>query len=227
MNEPKLTIIIGANGAGKTTWTRKHRDELPQRFYNADPIADGLGSADDPALQREARRFIDDQIERDLAQRRADAEPGGAHAHVGPRPGGPACEDRTALPDPRDRPRPALENSVGGTTPPGRVLEVDEERPVGVTHHRDLQVQGRRRRAHARQDRSPLERPRPAQTRTEGAHEREGAGWTHPGPDPGRERHERDRHRPRPTPRHAVRHRIKAQCTRSRHGEATTAGGSP
>ena len=70
MNEPKLPIIIGANGAGKTTWTRKHRDELPQRFYNADSIAEGLGSANDPALQREARRLVDEQIERDLAQRR-------------------------------------------------------------------------------------------------------------------------------------------------------------
>ena len=70
MNEPKLTIVVGANGAGKTTWTREHRKELPERFYNADSIADGLGSANDPSLQREARRLVDEQIERDLAQRR-------------------------------------------------------------------------------------------------------------------------------------------------------------
>ena len=38
---PKLTIVIGGNGAGKTTWCRRHRDRLPGQFYNADSIAEG------------------------------------------------------------------------------------------------------------------------------------------------------------------------------------------
>ena len=41
---PQLTIVIGANGAGKSTWCRRHRDRLPEHFYNADSIAEDLGN---------------------------------------------------------------------------------------------------------------------------------------------------------------------------------------
>ena len=68
MSEPRLTVVIGANGAGKTTWARKHRETLPKPFYNADSIAEGLGDANDAALQRAARKFVDDQIQRDLSE---------------------------------------------------------------------------------------------------------------------------------------------------------------
>ena len=68
--QPNLTIIIGANGAGKTTWSRRHRDSLPRRFYNADSIADGLGIADAPTRQREARTFVAARVEDDIANRR-------------------------------------------------------------------------------------------------------------------------------------------------------------
>ena len=68
MSEPRLTVVIGANGAGKTTWARKHRETLPKPFYNADSIAEGLGDANDAALQRVARKLVDDQIQRDLSE---------------------------------------------------------------------------------------------------------------------------------------------------------------
>ena len=45
MKRPKLVVVIGANGAGKTTWGGHHRERLPLRFYNADVIAAGLGDA--------------------------------------------------------------------------------------------------------------------------------------------------------------------------------------
>ena len=38
VRELRLTVVIGANGAGKTTWTRKHREMLSKPFYNADSI---------------------------------------------------------------------------------------------------------------------------------------------------------------------------------------------
>ena len=60
---PTLTIVIGANGAGKSTWRHHHRERLPGAFYDADSIADGLGSFDDPAHQREARALVDQRIE--------------------------------------------------------------------------------------------------------------------------------------------------------------------
>ena len=68
MSEPRLTVVIGANGAGKTTWARKHRPTLPKPFYNADSIAEGLGDANDAALQRAARNLVDERIERDLGE---------------------------------------------------------------------------------------------------------------------------------------------------------------
>ena len=33
---PKMTIVIGGNGAGKTTWCRQYPHELPTAFYNPD-----------------------------------------------------------------------------------------------------------------------------------------------------------------------------------------------
>ena len=67
---PKLTIVIGANGAGKSTWCDQHRARrLPADFYNADSIAQGLGSWNSPRKQRTAREVVDHNIERHLAER--------------------------------------------------------------------------------------------------------------------------------------------------------------
>lgn len=68
MPAPRFVIVIGANGAGKSTWCRSHRGELPASFYDADSIAQGLGSYDDPALQIEARALVDAAIDRHLEQ---------------------------------------------------------------------------------------------------------------------------------------------------------------
>ena len=52
---PKLTIVIGANGAGKSTWCDRNRKErLPTDFYNADSIAKGLGDWNSPRKQQGA-----------------------------------------------------------------------------------------------------------------------------------------------------------------------------
>ena len=59
---PKLTIVIGGNGAGKTTWCRRHRDRLPGQFYNADSIAEGIGDWNSPRAQAQARRLVDNRI---------------------------------------------------------------------------------------------------------------------------------------------------------------------
>ena len=69
--KPELTVVIGAHGAGKTTWTRKGQRILPKPFYNADSIAEGLGDANDRGLQRQAREIVDNAIDVDLAQRRS------------------------------------------------------------------------------------------------------------------------------------------------------------
>ena len=62
----ELLVIVGANGAGKTTWSRAHKAWLPRPFYNVDVIAEGLGDADDEQIQREARALVDVRIETHL-----------------------------------------------------------------------------------------------------------------------------------------------------------------
>lgn len=66
---PELTILIGANGAGKTIWARGHRDRLPGRFYNPDSVADGIGDWNDRRTQREAGEFVARRIRTHLANR--------------------------------------------------------------------------------------------------------------------------------------------------------------
>ena len=62
MTHARLAVVIGANGAGKTTWVRRHRDRLPPTFYNADSIAEGLGDANSPEQQARARELVDREI---------------------------------------------------------------------------------------------------------------------------------------------------------------------
>ena len=67
---PKLTIVIGANGAGKSTWCNQHRARrLPAHFYNADSIAQGLGDWNSPSKQRAAREVVDGNIEKHLTEK--------------------------------------------------------------------------------------------------------------------------------------------------------------
>ena len=68
MSARRFVVVTGANGAGKSTWCRAHPEELPSNFYDADSIAQGLGSYDDPTLQFEARTRVDAAIGRHLEQ---------------------------------------------------------------------------------------------------------------------------------------------------------------
>ena len=67
---PKLTIVIGGNGAGKSTWCSRHKERLPVPFYNADSIANGLGDWNNPKLQQQAREYVDAEIEKQLKEKR-------------------------------------------------------------------------------------------------------------------------------------------------------------
>ena len=66
MTRPGLTVVIGANGAGKTTWGRHHRTPLPLEFYNADVIAAGLGDANRAELPMRARALVGAQAAKRL-----------------------------------------------------------------------------------------------------------------------------------------------------------------
>ncbi len=63
---PTLFLVIGANGAGKTTWCNPNRSRLPSHFYNADSIAQDLGDYNNPSFQMDARRIVDKRIDSHL-----------------------------------------------------------------------------------------------------------------------------------------------------------------
>ena len=66
-HRPKLTIVIGTNGAGKSTWCSKHEDELPTAFYDADSIANSLGDWNDRHNQNQAARHVNRALRDHLA----------------------------------------------------------------------------------------------------------------------------------------------------------------
>ena len=70
---PRFTLVFGANGAGKTTWCRRHRHFLPERALNADSIAEGLGSYDSRANQIRAGKIVNQEIARCLKDRESFA----------------------------------------------------------------------------------------------------------------------------------------------------------
>ena len=68
---PTLTVLMGANGAGKSTWRREYGESLPEHFYDADAIAQGLGGHDNPDHQRAARTIVDRFIDVRIARQEA------------------------------------------------------------------------------------------------------------------------------------------------------------
>ena len=61
--------MLGANGAGKSTWVRAHRDELPVPFFDADAIAQSMGDYNDSVAQRTARAMVDAGVARSIERR--------------------------------------------------------------------------------------------------------------------------------------------------------------
>ena len=42
-DRPVFTILMGCNGAGKTSWKRRHHDQLPDHHFDLDAVAGGVG----------------------------------------------------------------------------------------------------------------------------------------------------------------------------------------
>lgn len=63
---PRLNVVIGGNGAGKSTWCSHHRDSLPEHFYNPDAVAEGIGGWNRRARQREAGELVARRIREHL-----------------------------------------------------------------------------------------------------------------------------------------------------------------
>ncbi len=59
---PVFTIVMGCNGVGKSTWKRRNYDLLPDRYYDQDSIAGGLGEWSDERARTRTREIVDAEI---------------------------------------------------------------------------------------------------------------------------------------------------------------------
>lgn len=71
MEAPGLLLVVGANGAGKSTYCRYFFERLPDRFFDADQIAQELGDYNDPALQRRAALIVARRVSNCLRENRS------------------------------------------------------------------------------------------------------------------------------------------------------------
>ena len=66
---PKLVIVMGCNGAGKSAWKRANYDRLPERYFDQDSIAGGIGDWNDPGARDRTREYVSGQIDESFAGR--------------------------------------------------------------------------------------------------------------------------------------------------------------
>ena len=59
---PVFTIVMGCSGVRKSTWKRKNYDLLPDRYYDQDSIAGGLGEWSDERARTRTREIVDAEI---------------------------------------------------------------------------------------------------------------------------------------------------------------------
>lgn len=66
---PKFVVVMGCNGAGKSAWKRDNYERLPERYFDQDSIAGGIGDWNDQGARDRTRQYVDAEIENILAGR--------------------------------------------------------------------------------------------------------------------------------------------------------------
>ena len=66
---PTFTIVFGCDGAGKTIWSRQHRTRLPERFFDVETLAEGVGGWGRPGPRRRAEEFVANLVDQAFATR--------------------------------------------------------------------------------------------------------------------------------------------------------------
>ena len=67
-NRPVFTIVMGCNGAGKSAWKRANQERLPERYFDKDSVANGIGGWDTPDARRRTDEYVDAEIDKSLAE---------------------------------------------------------------------------------------------------------------------------------------------------------------
>ena len=68
-NRPVFIIVMGCNGAGKTIWKRDNSDILPERFFDQDSIAGGIGDWNSEEARERTARIVEVEIQDAIAAR--------------------------------------------------------------------------------------------------------------------------------------------------------------
>ena len=66
---PVFTIVMGCDGVGKSAWKRKNYDLLPDRYYDQDSVAGGLGDWNSEEARARTRVIVDAQIDESISER--------------------------------------------------------------------------------------------------------------------------------------------------------------
>ena len=69
-NRPVFTIVMGCNGSGKSAWKRANQDRLPERYFDKDSVADGIGGWDTASARERTDAYVNAEIDQALAERR-------------------------------------------------------------------------------------------------------------------------------------------------------------
>ena len=69
-NRPVFTIVMGCNGAGKSAWKRANQNRLPERYFDKDSIADGIGGWDTADARERTDAYVNAEIDKALDERR-------------------------------------------------------------------------------------------------------------------------------------------------------------
>ena len=69
-NRPVFTIVMGCNGAGKSAWKRANQDRLPERYFDKDSIADGIGGWETADARERTDAYVNAEIDKALNERR-------------------------------------------------------------------------------------------------------------------------------------------------------------
>ena len=61
-SRPVFTIVMGCDGSGKSAWKRANYDRLPDRYFDQDSIAGGIGDWDSEDARQRTRRYVDEEV---------------------------------------------------------------------------------------------------------------------------------------------------------------------
>jgi len=68
-NRPVFTIVMGCNGAGKSAWKRANYDILPERYFDRDSVAGGIGDWNSVEARKRTAEIVNEEVDKAIRDR--------------------------------------------------------------------------------------------------------------------------------------------------------------